>query len=524
MADRSYEIHPYSINNLISILASKSKACPETVKEKLHKVYFEGYFGTLKAQTVIVENDYIDRDYLDDYLGYYGSCFIPYERKCTRLHFFNIDVKENEFGALLKGDVTNCTCDLLNTAYLGFMVVKPLPQTFIGRTCLKTYDDDGKRRCFPVVRDYDSNLYGMKLGVRSLAFQEQDHVVSACATSALWSIFHATGMLFQHPILSPVEITKIACESMPIETRFMPNEGLQTIQMAQAIRKLDMEPLLIKADNENVFKSTLYAYINCGIPLLLGFSIVDVSSSPGIMYGGHAVTITGYSLGHAYPKPDPISGLSLMSSRIDRIYAHDDQVGPFSRIIADFEDVEFKLGPNGQDIYKRKSIKTSHRGESKRIGSIWAIPEILMIPLYHKIRIRFSYIREIVEHFDVIIEALKTNNLINLRSKLLWDVHLTTVNDYKSEILNSNALRGESKRKVLTQGLPRFLWRAKAYCGTDIILDLIFDATDIEQASFLQTAIVYDESLCKQLTIFSKSLDASSKSQPAWKILEWFTR
>jgi len=331
-------------------------------------------------------------------------------------------------------------------------------------------------------------------------------------------------MLFQHPILSPVEITKIACESMPIETRFMPNEGLQTIQMAQAIRKLDMEPLLIKADNENVFKSTLYAYINCGIPLLLGFSIVDVSSSPGIMYGGHAVTITGYSLGHAYPKPDPISGLSLMSSRINRIYAHDDQVGPFSRIIADFEDVEFKLGPNGQDIYKRKSIKTSHRGESKRIGSIWAIPEILMIPLYHKIRIRFSYIREIVEHFDVIIEALKTNNLINLRSKLLWDVHLTTVNDYKSEILNSNALRGESKRKVLTQGLPRFLWRAKAYCGTDIILDLIFDATDIEQASFLQTAIVYDESLCKQLTIFSKSLDASSKSQPAWKILEWFTR
>ena len=57
------------------------------------------------------------------------------------------------------------------------------------------------------------------LRVKSLSFQEQDHEVAACATSALWSIFHGTGKMFQHPILSPVEITKVAFEIMPLDTR-----------------------------------------------------------------------------------------------------------------------------------------------------------------------------------------------------------------------------------------------------------------------------------------------------------------
>ena len=33
--------------------------------------------------------------------------------------------------------------ETLQKNYLGFIVVKPLPSTVVGRTCLKTYDDDG---------------------------------------------------------------------------------------------------------------------------------------------------------------------------------------------------------------------------------------------------------------------------------------------------------------------------------------------------------------------------------------------
>lgn len=46
------------------------------------------YFDHIGAKTIIVENDYIDRDFLEDYSGYYARCFHDYQRSCTRLHFF----------------------------------------------------------------------------------------------------------------------------------------------------------------------------------------------------------------------------------------------------------------------------------------------------------------------------------------------------------------------------------------------------------------------------------------------------
>src|SRR5262249_17736969 len=98
----------------------------------------------------------------------------------------------------------------------------PLPRTIVGRTCLKTYPHDS-RRDFPITRDYEANLFGMPLRVESLAFQEQDSVAAACATSALWSAFHGTGKQFQHPIPSPVEISKAATAHLPLDTRTFPN-------------------------------------------------------------------------------------------------------------------------------------------------------------------------------------------------------------------------------------------------------------------------------------------------------------
>jgi len=159
--------------------------------------------------------------------------------------------------------------------------------------------------------------------VTSLAFQEQDQVVAACATSALWSALQATGALFHHPMPSPVEITRAATEHLPTTTRTFPNRGLSMAMMAHGIRNVGLEPYLVNVGDEYVFTSTLYAYLRFGIPMILGFVLADLSGGPVTSLDlHHAVAITGYSLGRPKPKPYGPSKFLLRASRIDKIYVH----------------------------------------------------------------------------------------------------------------------------------------------------------------------------------------------------------
>ena len=268
---QAYEVLPYSIDNFRRLLAEKAGALEHVIALKRHIDYFKEYFADIGAKTIVVENSYVDRDYLEDFAAYYVRCFQRYERYCTRLHFFDCVFTEQNFTKLLRGVAALLTPDTLQQAYLGFVVVKPLPQAVIGRTCLKTYPDAGRRQ-FPITRPYPAHLYGIPLTVDSLAFQEQDSVAAACATRALWSAFQGTGRQFQHHIPSPVEITRAATAHVPLDTRTFPNSsGLNATQMGDAIRSVGLEPFLVNADDEYVLKSTLYAYLHGQIPVLLGY-------------------------------------------------------------------------------------------------------------------------------------------------------------------------------------------------------------------------------------------------------------
>ncbi len=162
----------------------------------------------MKAQTLVVENDYTDGDYLDDFASYYVKCFRSYNRRCKRLHFFGQKFAEGEFRQLVQGELPPSEEEALKTSYLGFVVARPLPEAIIGRTLLATYPPDGSRRNYPCTRVYRANLFGVELSVMSLPFQEQDSVLAACATVALWSAFHKTAELFGTTTPTPVEILR----------------------------------------------------------------------------------------------------------------------------------------------------------------------------------------------------------------------------------------------------------------------------------------------------------------------------
>ena len=515
-----FEVFEYHIDKLSEILAEKSEASLKDINKKLHRHYFENYFNGIGARTIIVENDYIDRDFLDDYAEYYVKCFKRYRRKCTRLHFFKASLSSEDLDALLSSGPDDLSESKFQEAYLGFIVVIPLPQTVIGRTCLKAYPSDSGRRNFPILRPYQANLFGLPLQINSLAFQEQDRVVAACATSALWSVFHGTGMLFQHSIPSPVKITKTATDNFPIEDRAIPSHGLNYAQMAYVIRSVGLEPMLVDVRNHYILKSTLYAYLKGSIPLIMGINLYDVTGKKIGFMGKHAVAITGYSLGLSEAEPFPNIGFLLRASRIDKIYVHDDQVGPFARMKFDGKKVALDQG-------KVASISTSWRGDNGNgpIGSARAVAECVLIPIYHKLRITFKTIHDSVLFFDLFFEELRKKGFLpSLAQRIEWEIYFTTINKLKKDLFNSKALNGSYRKNALTESMPRFIWRATAYTKDGPVLDLLFDATDIEQGNFFLRAIEYDPIIGKVLQRVAKeeAVVKNFEESPANRILEWF--
>ncbi len=524
---RPYEIRAYSIQTLKTILAVKSGALPTVVDGKLHTLYFEHYFKHLGAATILVENDYVDRDYMEDYAGFYVRCFGKYGSSCTRLHFFDRPFTPKQFEYTIKGRGRALREADLQKSYLGFVVVKRLPKTFIGKTCLRTYASDNGRRYYPTLRSYPVGLFGLNLHVNeTLGFQEQDRGASACATSALWTVFQGTGKLFQHNIPSPVEITQMATQ-IPEEAvpGILPSRGLTGRQEISAIRQLGLEADYTNAQDQFNLTGSVYAYLRAGVPLLLNVSLYDVSAQRYAVHrGGHAVAVTGFSLGRTSAQPYGPHRFKLRATRIDKLYVHDDQVGPFARMLLDGIQVTEK---QGNRVVKWNSLYTSWKGEDGIVGSMRAVPRFHLIPLYPKIRIRFEFIRSLVTSFDKFMrEAIFGPSApASLPSPFEWDIYLTSVNDLKANMRTDAQLTEQTKRRVLLENMPRFIWRARAMIDAHPALELLFDATDIEQGNCFVRAVEYDKSIYSLLKALARSASADNYylCKPYWRILGYFT-
>lgn len=503
-----YSVYRYSQDTLkecfVNALADRHE---HIVENKQHLTCLTNYFDKIKTQTIIVEQEYVNRDFLEDYSSYYVRSYTEYRRNCHRLHFFKNQFSERDFDDLLRGDKVELSAESLQDNYQGYMVLKPLPTTIIGRTCLVTYPGEGKRH-FPAIRKYAVSLYGINLEVESLAYQEQDSIVSACASSAIWSVFHGTGKMFQHRIPSPVEITKWATKYFPFSNRHFPNQGLTGEQMALAIREVGLEPYLYNVDDIDTLKATVYAYLKGRIPLVLGFSLFDVINGEAKPRGGHAVAICGFCTGGEVSNTyRSIEGLQLSASRIDKLYVHDDQIGPFAKMETDgVLKIENKDFP---------ALKTTWPSGGEDFEFMLGIPQILIIPLYHKIRIPLEKVQSSTNSFNrlclLINDLHEQQRLRPVLPRFEWDIHLITISDFKHSIFSNSQLAGEYKVSILTQRLPKYLWRAAAIIKGQPVFEFLMDATDIDQGTFFIGKIIYDPVFDTLLSTYLNLFDVSEE-------------
>ncbi len=505
--------HEYSISNLGKVCSNESVSGAE-LQEKNSFIYLDKYLEEKSCKSICVEDSYVSKDYLDNYQHYYSSCFINYPKKCKRIHFFSFKFEEGGLTIDSYGKLENA----LSTGYLGFAVVRPVSPAVIGFTLLKNYQDDNFR-LFWGNRKYQVNLLGFKHSFYSLAFQEQDTVISACATTSIWSILSKSHVLHGTRLKAPHKITREAGLQTSTGTRIIPNKGLEIGQICNVLHKSGVEAIVYKGEshasesfsfkvdgdkatlnlgefNEGISKTSkiidsdfLRNIINCYA--LLGLPMIAVVKPYKDAKALHSMAINGFkkSIGKTTAtslKKDP-SGKEIIEygyQFIETIYAHDDQWGPYTRININ------KINSKAQKI---------------EISTIWTDPKFtgdkeneqtrvvsLIVPIYHKVRVDYKDFRRVVGVFRHVAETFESVT----KRDVLIDYYLQNSNDYKKELSDRTDISLDKKIVVLQKSLPKYIWVLRTFANFEIIYEHLFDATDLSLnmlgLNFIETNVLQE--------------------------------
>lgn len=489
----AYGIFKYEFNHFCAYLAYQTGTNFSYVRQKKQITYIDNYLkGLTKGFKLcfVYENEYTDKNYMVDFSTYYVNCFSSYKKTTSRIHFFKYteekDLK-NEFKLAL-----NSKDSLFKSEnYLGFIVIRPIAKTFLARVCLLPFKINNDRLIkYYLTKQYDVSLFGIQLSIKSIAFQEQDKILSACATTSLWSFYHAHKNLCHDMVPSSGEITKSAYPELNGHSREFPNKGLSTDMISRSLRKQNLSPeyFEFKVKKQERLQEIIFAYCSSGIPIILGVSVTD---DKGTSKGLHAITVVGYSL-------DCTKSSTLISHSLNKIYAHDDRYGPYIKMILDGDRFKVQLDEN-------EITKIVDKNEIYEVDT-------LILGLYHKIRIPYIPIKNtclaLCDNLkDFVINLNRDNfsdeveNFSKMMNDIKWDISIIENSQLKRDLLNKNI---KNKESHLTKALPKYIWNAKAIIGDFVLFQLLFDATDIEQSDVFIDYISYNSEICDQILDFLK--------------------
>lgn len=498
------EFGKLTISNLVK--ESFGSEFPE-ILSKQQVDYIYRYLKDLGAKSVVLEAEYIDRDYLDDFAKFYVKRFNGRGHKCARLHFFSMDLSHDAIEEILVCSNQEKRAEF-ESAYLGFMVVKPLPKTFVGRTCLKVYDS--LRSGSLLLRDYKVCFFGLTLSVESVAFQEQDKVVSACAATAIWSALHSAFWFPPEYIPSCSRITTDAINFISDSNNNFPSAELTNKQI---LRALDISGQryyqhLAEKMSWSEVKPYIESYIRSRIPLILGGEVYvlndkgRVESERGI--GLHALAIVGF-------RGDIQS---------DDIFVHDDRLGPFARarigLSSNFFLDSHELRSGWVLVLQEKNDDGKWM-DSKEIMA----PKTMAAVCPRKVRLPLapclntcaeivSLYRNAISQISQEGERLSLTQAQEIGGSIDFRIHLMTVSEFKESVLSDNAdasagwklqtnelveigvpcAQDSHRLGLLTKSMAKHQWCAEFFKDGEAAFLVLFDATEISQGDAVSAIYV----------------------------------
>ena len=243
------------------------------------------------CRTVIIENNYHDEDYSAAFARFYYLRHYDTPRRCVRLHFFS--------GSLSPRSLLDMSESVKNE-YLGFIIIRPLPDFVFSRSLLspnlltqKTLLGDLFITC---AANYRANVIGNEIWFRGVPWLQQDTLISACASASLWIANCHMAHKFppEFSTYHTAEITDLATKQTISTGRAMPSMGLTNEQMMQALQSMGYDPVPYIPSDEHEACNIAYRYVESGIPLIVGLFFLKKADGK-VVPEGHTVTMVGHT-------------------------------------------------------------------------------------------------------------------------------------------------------------------------------------------------------------------------------------
>lgn len=459
---------------------SQELDCERDDHEVSHTVeYLAAYLAYLDASSMLVEEHYIDRHYLEEFSQYYARSFNAPQPWCTRVHFFKqFDATQLDAafdGAYASVEARAAAENALRPHYLGYVVRRPLPHASVGRTVLKTYPVEGRRH-YDVVRPYEVNVCGLDLRVDGLAYQQQDGGAAVCASTSLWSALQQVAHLAGHRTPTPHAITEAARSPFPAST------GLDMRQMATALSNLGYgADVLTPSTNRAAFRALLVTCIASRLPVILLIAKKEptgAGTDAGEITPGHAVCITGYSdpqtIIEVPPQrlaEPPVRPIRSRDASLEIIYVHDDNLGSHAHYELFDSDERNEQG-------QRKLML--RRGRSNHPAVDWWTVD--QWEVYAALVPKPSNLRAAID--DVFHDALYVRPLVEALLpglELHYSARIESGVEYKRSLFGRNLNRNLLRGFVEALTLPRYVGVVSVHDSVSHLLDVLLDVSEIRR-------------------------------------------
>lgn len=362
---------------------------------------------------VVVECEYIDKDFRDIYYTYYASKLIDISRGCVRISFF-----EPIKGLDLSEDIIKSVKD----NYLGFLVLRPIRKV-IGRNviapkAIKGHGDSMSIMTSPI----PSSCLGIKTIAVGFPHSSQDGEMMTCAETTVWGIMEYFGN--KYPEYSPIKGSKIhTVLAQTAYQRQLPSTGLSFEQISIALREAGLGPKVYSIKNPVPLNEILACYIESGIPVAVCIKNTKIR---------HAIICVGHekmNLNNIDKAPvDTVNGnLHIWNQHISNFIFNDDNRNPYE--LTEYSD-------------PAKNYKNSDWKDAK--------VSMLIVPLNRKIYLEANSAVNLAKKMAV--------RVLNVRPKSVIRTFLASSRTYKEFLLFKSGIKAELRDLYYNLDFPKFVW------------------------------------------------------------------